>query len=338
MVAASVVIADEPGVGLGLELGDGAEPAAMEGRAPALLQGGAVEALAHRVVVGRAGWDAVVVKALERQRGPEAAGDVLGPVVGQHRPHGHASATKAAQHVGHEANRVLSPHGADQDEHDRPAGGGVDGGELVDGPDAFELADVEAVHGHQVTGAGREVAEPERLVPGRVGDEPGAGRGDGRSPGHPGLTPAQPVVVEQLLHRRLGDDEAPLTQAVGVLATADGGLGHRDGEQLVEDVGGRGVGQLGAAADLGQQGLEAVALGHRAPLIEPGAGDAEGPAAQRHVAGLGRVFQHAQASLVDDLVSGHGDGLPVLCGRNTRSITGPTQLVDLQPQPTDRKP
>ena len=55
VVASAVVVGDEPGVGFGLELADGGEGTAVEGRGPALLEHGALETLADRVVVGRAG-------------------------------------------------------------------------------------------------------------------------------------------------------------------------------------------------------------------------------------------------------------------------------------------
>ena len=64
------------------------------------------------------------------------------------------------------------------DEHlaDRPAGRGVDGGELPDRADAFEFADEEAVQGDQVTGPGGEVTEPERPLERVLGHQT-AGRG-----------------------------------------------------------------------------------------------------------------------------------------------------------------
>jgi hypothetical protein len=67
VVAPTAVVGREPGVGFGLELADRGEVTAMEGRTPALLEDGAVEALDHRVVVGRAGRDAHVGEALGRQ-------------------------------------------------------------------------------------------------------------------------------------------------------------------------------------------------------------------------------------------------------------------------------
>ena len=48
VVLAPLVVAHEPGVGLGLQLADRDEAPAVEGRAPALPEDGAVEALAYR--------------------------------------------------------------------------------------------------------------------------------------------------------------------------------------------------------------------------------------------------------------------------------------------------
>ena len=83
VVAPAVVIGDQPGVGFGLELADGGEVTAVEGRAPALLEDGLVEALADSVVVGRAGRDPLVTQALGHQVGPKVAGHVLGTVVAE---------------------------------------------------------------------------------------------------------------------------------------------------------------------------------------------------------------------------------------------------------------
>ena len=71
VVPSSGVVGDEPGVGFGLELADRGEVPAVEGRAPALLEDGAVEALADSVVVGRAGRDALVTQSLGDEVGSE---------------------------------------------------------------------------------------------------------------------------------------------------------------------------------------------------------------------------------------------------------------------------
>src|SRR3954464_1827649 len=83
VVAAAGVVAVEPGVGLGLELAGAGEAAAVERGAPALLEGGAVEACAHGVVVRAAGWDRLVTDPAAGEVPPEAL-VVLGPVVAEH--------------------------------------------------------------------------------------------------------------------------------------------------------------------------------------------------------------------------------------------------------------
>src|SRR5947208_10524239 len=88
VVAAAGVVVDQPGVGLGLELADGGEPAAVEGRSPALLEGGALEPLADSVVVGGAGRDAVVGQVQGGEAAGEGPRDPLGTIVGKHRPDG----------------------------------------------------------------------------------------------------------------------------------------------------------------------------------------------------------------------------------------------------------
>jgi hypothetical protein len=60
----------------------------------------------------------------------------------------------------HEGGRVSGRLVPSDQAGDRIAGGGVDGRELPDRPDAFELANLEGVQGDQVAGPGGEVAEP----------------------------------------------------------------------------------------------------------------------------------------------------------------------------------
>jgi hypothetical protein len=48
------------------------------------------------------------------------------------------------------------------------------------------------------------------------------------------------------------------------------------------------------------------------------------------------MFQHGQASAIDDLCVGHGDGLLGLLVETTQSIAGPLKGVDVQPHPADR--
>jgi hypothetical protein len=62
VVAAAGVVVLEPALELGVEVGRASEVLA-EGGPVELLEGGALEAFADGVVVGRAGWDAMVVDA-----------------------------------------------------------------------------------------------------------------------------------------------------------------------------------------------------------------------------------------------------------------------------------
>ena len=86
VVPSPVVVGDEPGVGLGLELADRGEVPAMEGRTPALLEDGAVEPLADGVVVGRPGGIRSWRSCFADQVGPERQCHVFGPVVREHGP------------------------------------------------------------------------------------------------------------------------------------------------------------------------------------------------------------------------------------------------------------
>src|SRR5438045_9738977 len=96
VVAAAGVVADEPGVGFGLELTDAGETAAMEGGTPALLQRGPLEPFAHGVVVGRPGRYPPVADTFGRHRGRERPGNVFGAVVGQDGLEGEPEASVTA--------------------------------------------------------------------------------------------------------------------------------------------------------------------------------------------------------------------------------------------------
>jgi hypothetical protein len=80
VVATPVVVADQTGVGLGLELSDAGEPAPVERWSPALLQDRGVEALAHGVVVRGPGRDPVMVQALGGEVGLEPVATYSGPL------------------------------------------------------------------------------------------------------------------------------------------------------------------------------------------------------------------------------------------------------------------
>jgi hypothetical protein len=145
-------------------------------------------------------------------------------------------------------------------------------------------------------------AEPEgSLLPGRLGHETDGHHGDGRDPGHPLGPPPEPMGHEVSLHRRGGDGLTEITQAVGVLATPDGRLDHGQGEEVGHHVGGGGVGQLGRQSGLGHQGLEAVTLSQRLPLVEAGAGHSQRPTGLGHIAGFSGQIKQTDASLIDDL-------------------------------------
>jgi hypothetical protein len=74
-----------------------------------------------------------------------------------------------------EADRVVPVRGAGDDQDDRPAGGDVDGGQLVHLDDALEVAAVEAVHRHQMAWCWA-------VVTGGVGGQPSGRCGDRRGP------------------------------------------------------------------------------------------------------------------------------------------------------------
>src|SRR5215217_7988868 len=95
--------------------------------------------------------------------GAEASGDPFRSVVGEHGTYVDAETSERLDDVVDETDGVAGGDGPDDDEDDRPAGGDVDGGQLVHLADALEVADVKAVGRHQVAGRRAVVAEPERL-------------------------------------------------------------------------------------------------------------------------------------------------------------------------------
>lgn len=139
VVAAPGVVVDQPGVDLGLELADRAEASTMKRGTPAFLQGGALEAFNHGVVVRRPGWDPPVDKTFGGHSSLESDGVVFGAVVGQHRCDGDPEAPVAADHRLQEPGGHGAVGGAQDDGDGGPAGGGVDGGELVHLADALEV-------------------------------------------------------------------------------------------------------------------------------------------------------------------------------------------------------
>ena len=165
VVGPAGVVVDEPGVDLGAELAEAVEASSVERGSPAFLQGGALESFAHRVVVRGPGWGPVMGDRAGLEMGVEGVAE-LGAVVSEDAGDVHTEATEFADHQVEEPFRDVGVRRSEEHVADRPAGGGVDRGELPDLPDAFEVPDVEAVQGHQVTGTGREVTEPEGSLPG----------------------------------------------------------------------------------------------------------------------------------------------------------------------------
>jgi hypothetical protein len=84
VVAPSGVVVLQPALELGVEVGQASEVLTVEGRPVELLEGGALEALADRVVVGRPGWDPVVTDAKLLEMAGEPMTGELGPIIGQH--------------------------------------------------------------------------------------------------------------------------------------------------------------------------------------------------------------------------------------------------------------
>src|SRR6266571_4843339 len=164
-------------------------------------------------------WSAVMGDLELREVGVEA-GTELGAVVGEHPGDGDAELGEFADHSAQEPFRDLGVGRADEHLTDRPAGRGVDRGELPDRTDTFEFADVEAVQGHQVTGPGREVTEPERSLERRLGQKSGGRAGELRERGDALTASTQPVTAQQLLGTAAADLEASLAELFGVAGRA----------------------------------------------------------------------------------------------------------------------
>jgi hypothetical protein len=125
----------QPALELGAQVGQASEVLAVEGRLVELLERGPLETLADRVVVGRAGRDAMLADAeVLKVAGERFAGE-LGAVVGQLDP----DAGQPLGDVVDEAGGVTGGLVAGDQPPDRIAGGGVDRRELPDRPDALEL-------------------------------------------------------------------------------------------------------------------------------------------------------------------------------------------------------
>jgi hypothetical protein len=122
-----------------------------------------MEALAHGVVVGRAGRDALVTQSFGDEVSPEVAGHIFRTVVAENRSDPNPGTSMGAEHLVDEAHGLMV-HRAEDDGHDGPAGEDVDGGELVHLADVLELADVKRVHADELARSAASQAEPEGLV------------------------------------------------------------------------------------------------------------------------------------------------------------------------------
>jgi hypothetical protein len=85
-LASTQVAVLQPALELGVEVCEAGEVLAVEGRAGELLKGGALEALADRVVVGRAWRDAVMAHAADVEVLGEGLADELWTVVAEGPP------------------------------------------------------------------------------------------------------------------------------------------------------------------------------------------------------------------------------------------------------------
>src|SRR5664280_1162674 len=148
--------------------------------------------------------------------GLEAAGHVLGSVVGEHGSDLDPVTAVEPEDVVDEAHGVVMGDRSEHDHDDGPAGEDVDGSELVHLAHALQLADVEAVQADELAQTPGGQAEPEEmLVSGCVGQETGGGRGDGGGPGQALRTPSQTVGDQVLLDGRLGDGEPLVAHGLG---------------------------------------------------------------------------------------------------------------------------
>ncbi len=139
------------------------------------------------------------------------SGPEFGTVVGEHPGDVNAKATQFADRQVDEAGCDVGVGRAEEHVADRVAGRGVDRGELPDLPDSFEVPDVEAVQGDQVTGPGREMAEPERALSSVVGDQTSGRCGQLRERTDALTTPAEAVTAQDLLHATRRDHKPAFT-------------------------------------------------------------------------------------------------------------------------------
>ena len=219
---------------------------------------------------------------------------------------------------------------------DRPARRGVDRGELEDRADPFQLADGKGVEGDEIAWSGSEVAEPEGTVARLVGDEAGFCGGDLRERRDPLATVAEVVAEQHPLHARARQHDLPLREVLEEPSRPEGRARDGFGEDDLDDVHGCRVRLPGGSARLRHERGQSVTRGTVRPVVVALAGDPEGPTARRHAVGA-RVVEHADATVVDDLVQGHGGGLQFF-GRNLKTHhRGPINGGWLSPLPVNSK-
>ncbi len=254
----------------------------------------------------------------------------LGPVVGKHPGDGDTEATELAADAVEEPCRDLGVRRSEKHVADRPTGRGVDRGELPDLPDPFEVPDVEAVQGDQVTRTGREVTEPERAVSSVVGEQTG-GRGSQLGERPDALTtPAELVTTQDLLHptRRDLEPSRPSRRRNDELPTSGAPPPPRGVHRPPtpgSDSASPAVDGLWASTPRDRQSRPGVAT-DRTSCGSPRTCDTP---PTRSFPGM---FHDTHTPVIDDLIRGHGDGLLWLCGRNQRVHRRGHQMVDLQPQ------
>ena len=215
-----------------------------------------------------------------------------------------------------EAGRHDAAGRALHDGGDGEAGEDVDGAELVHLANALELADVKAVEADELARTTAGQAEPEGLVLRAASGTTNPVVAAAMAAALPAAGPSSPARGPPGAFAR----STWRWRTPGHRADRRGCFGHR-----------------GLAPALGHQGLEPVEIGHVLPLVAASARDAEDSAGLRHVARPLGVVQHGDASLVDDLCWGHGDGLLGSVEGTTESIAGPLKGVDVQPHVVDWK-
>ena len=287
-----------------VEQPDIADVAAVEGGPVELLEHGALEPFAHRVVVRGAGRGAVVIQGECGGVTGELLGDELGAVVGEDSGQFDVDGLEPFDEKVEEVDRLGGGQLADVELSDRPAGVGVDRGQLPDRPDPFEPAHVEGVQTDQIARNGREVAKPVRFdLPGDDAGRGGRERGQRLDPCGAG---AKPVTVQDLLHPGLRPVDVTLGEVLEQPAGTQGGSGDGLGQDRFDLVGGHLVGLGRTTSALWHQRREAVAAGGVDPVMQRLACDAEDAGSLGDVADLTRVSDRGDTPLIDNVRAGHG--------------------------------